>query len=405
MNLTQALSLCNDHCTISPNICDRCSQPVAFLFNWDMVESLCMACFIEVMYEHNDSFPLYLKHVTDRQQLIRLLVQYQLGKLYFEPGPDGDPFLFFHPDEPNYDTQGGYNDGDSTFVRQWQPRLDNDQPGRGPRGRDREVVPCAQYQRGQRSRLRSEGGDSVRQQAFLDLAQPTSKPCPSTGKPIMVRELPVEERPVSRLHRYGTGSLSNIEIIASILQTPNALYQASTYLARHHGLLGLARASLQELQEVDGVGPAQSARLKAAMELGRRMLIASPNDRVQVKSPTDAANLMMMEMSTLEQEHMRLILLDSKNYVIDMPTMYVGSLNTSVIRIGELFREAIRQNCAAVIVVHNHPSGDPTPSPEDVAVTELIAKAGELLDIDVLDHLIIGQQRYVSLKERGLGFQ
>ena len=244
----------------------------------------------------------------------------------------------------------------------------------------------------------------MRQKAFLDPVQPAPRPCPPTGRPVMVRELPVEERPVSRLHRYGTGSLSNTEIIASILQTPDALYQASTYLARHHGLLGLARASLHELQEVDGVGPAQAARLKAAMELGRRVLIASPNDRVQVKSPADAANLMMMEMSTLEQEHMRLILLDSKNYVIDMPTMYVGSLNTSVIRVGELFREAIRQNCAAVIVVHNHPSGDPTPSPEDVAVTELITQAGQLLDIDVLDHLVIGQSRYVSLKERGLGF-
>ena len=238
----------------------------------------------------------------------------------------------------------------------------------------------------------------MKQRSFLD-------PVHSPPKPVMVRELPESERPVSRLHRYGTGSLSNTEIIASILQTPDALHQASTYLAKHDGLIGLARASVNELQEVDGVGPAQSARLKAAMELGRRILIASPNGRLQVKSPADAANLMMMEMSALEQEHMRLILLDSKNYVIATPTMYVGSLNTSVIRVGELFREAIRQNAAAMIVIHNHPSGDPTPSPEDVAVTELITQAGHLLDIDVLDHLIIGQQRYVSLKERGLGFK
>jgi len=153
------------------------------------------------------------------------------------------------------------------------------------------------------------------------------------------------------------------------------------------------------------VGMAKTAQLKAALELGRRLLIASPEERPQVKSPADAANLMMIEMSILEQEHMRLILLDSKNYVLGTPTMYVGSLNTSVIRVGELFREAIKQNCAAIIVVHNHPSGDPTPSPEDVAVTELITQAGQLLDIDVLDHLVIGQQRYVSLKERGLGFK
>jgi len=228
---------------------------------------------------------------------------------------------------------------------------------------------------------------------------------PHVSRPVAVRELPVSERPVNRLHKYGVGSLSNMEIIAAVIQTPNALHQASALLAQYHGLLGLARAGTRELQDTPGLGPAKSAQLKAAMELGRRILIASPNDRIQVKSPADAANLLMPEMSVLEQEHMRLILLDSKNYVIDTPTMYVGNLNTSIIRVGELFREAIRQNCAAVIVAHNHPSGDPTPSPEDVAVTELITQAGTLLDIDVLDHLVIGQQRYVSLKERGLGFK
>ena len=241
----------------------------------------------------------------------------------------------------------------------------------------------------------------VDQQGFIRVE---SEPAPEY-KPVRVRDLPVRERPVNRLHHVGAGSLSNAEIIAAIIQTPTALHTAAHLLAKHKGLMGLARASTHELQDTPELGPAKTAQIKAAMELGRRVLIASPDDRVQVKSPADAANLMMMEMSTLEQEHMRLILLDSKNYVIDTPTMYMGSLNTSVIRVGELFREAIRQNCAAVIICHNHPSGDPSPSPEDVAVTELITQAGQLLDIDVLDHLIIGQQRYVSLKERGLGFK
>jgi DNA repair protein RadC len=133
-------------------------------------------------------------------------------------------------------------------------------------------------------------------------------------------------------------------------------------------------------------------------------MVASPEERPQVKSPTDVANLLMMEMGFLEQEHLRIVLLDTKNHVLGMPTIYVGSLNTSVMRVGELFREAVRSNCAAVIVVHNHPSGDPTPSPEDVNITRQIVEAGKLLDVEVLDHLIIGQQRYVSLKERGLGF-
>ncbi len=112
----------------------------------------------------------------------------------------------------------------------------------------------------------------------------------------------------------------------------------------------------------------------------------------------------MTEMGLLEQEQLRVMLLDTKNRVTATETVYQGSLNTSLIRVGELFREAIRANCAALIVLHNHPSGDPSPSPEDVAVTRQIVQAGQLLDIEVLDHLIIGRQRFVSLKERGLGF-
>ncbi len=224
-----------------------------------------------------------------------------------------------------------------------------------------------------------------------------------------IKDLPVEERPRERLKKYGAGSLANAELLAIILRTgvggESVLNLATRLLARFDGLIGLARASFSELCGEKGIGVAKAAQLKAAMELGRRLLIASPKERPQVKSPADAANLLMVEMTMLEQEHMRLILLDSKNYVLDIPTMYIGSLNTSVIRVGELFREAIKQNSAAIIVVHNHPSGDPTPSSEDVAVTELITQAGQLLDIDVLDHLIIGQQRYVSLKERRLGFK
>jgi len=133
-------------------------------------------------------------------------------------------------------------------------------------------------------------------------------------------------------------------------------------------------------------------------------VVESPDMKPQVRSPADAANLVMSKMCLLEQEELLTMLLDTKNRVLETPTVYRGSLNTSLIRVGELFREAIRANCAAMIVIHNHPSGDPTPSPEDVAVTRQIAEAGKLLDVEVLDHLIIGRQRFVSLKERGLGF-
>ena len=223
-----------------------------------------------------------------------------------------------------------------------------------------------------------------------------------------IMDLPVSERPRERLLQYGASALSTAELLAIILRTGtrdmNVIRLAHHLLATYDSLAGLVRASTAELVSAKGLGPAKVAQLKAALELGRRMLIESPEERPQVRSPSDAANLVMSEMGLLEQEHLRVMLLDTRNCVLATPTIYVGSLNTSLIRVGELFREAIRANCASLIVLHNHPSGDPTPSPEDVAVTRQIVEAGQLLDVEVLDHLIIGRQRFVSLKERGLGF-
>jgi DNA repair protein RadC len=179
---------------------------------------------------------------------------------------------------------------------------------------------------------------------------------------------------------------------------------ATRLLVTYGGLGGLARASFGQLAQEHGLGTAKTAQMLAAFELGRRLLITSPQERPQINSPADAANLLMLEMGLLEQEELRVLLLDTKHRVLGTPTVYKGNVNTSVIRVAELFREAVRLNCVAVIVAHNHPSGDPTPSPDDVRVTEQMVKAGQLLDIEVLDHLIIGRQRYVSLKERGLGF-
>ncbi|MGD9376214.1 MAG: DNA repair protein RadC, partial [Anaerolineae bacterium] len=191
-----------------------------------------------------------------------------------------------------------------------------------------------------------------------------------------IKELPSSERPRERLLHYGVGALSNAELLAIVLRTgtkeENAVRMAQRLLATVGSLAGMVRINPSELALEKGIGPAKVAQIKAALELGRRMLIESPQERPQVRSPADAANLVMTEMSLLEQEHLRVMLLDTKNRVLETPTIYIGSLNTSLIRVGELFREAIRANCASLIVLHNHPSGDPTPSPEDVAVTRQI---------------------------------
>ena len=225
----------------------------------------------------------------------------------------------------------------------------------------------------------------------------------------MIRDLPSGERPRERLLHYGAGALSTAELLAIILRVgssgENVVRVAEKLLARYQGLPGLSQATIQELCAARGMGEAKAAQIKAALELGRRLLVAAPQERPQVRAPADAANLLMAEMSLLPQEHLRTVLLDTRNRVISIPTVYIGSLNSASVRIAEVFREAIRANCAAMIVVHNHPSGDPSPSPEDVQITRHLVEAGVMLGIDVLDHLVIGQQRFVSMKERALGFR
>jgi DNA repair protein RadC len=222
-------------------------------------------------------------------------------------------------------------------------------------------------------------------------------------------DLPADDRPRERLASAGAGALSNAELLAILLRVgmegENAVRLAERLLAEVGGLPGLHRASLSDLQAVKGIGQAKAAQLLAAIELGRRIAISVPEERPLIKSPADAANLVLYELSGLEQEHLFVIMLDTRNRVLGKPVeVYRGSVNTSLIRVAEVFREAVKINAAGIIVVHNHPSGDPNPSPEDVAVTRAIIEAGKLLDIEVLDHLVIGQQKFVSLKDRGLAF-
>lgn len=227
--------------------------------------------------------------------------------------------------------------------------------------------------------------------------------------PHTIRAMTSHERPRERLQQLGAGVLSDAELLAIVLRTgtrgKNVIELAEDLLESCGRLGGLARTPLADLAAIKGMGPAKATELFALFELGRRAMNAAAAERPQIKSPADAAQL-LADMGTLEQEEMRTLLLDTKNRVLGRPKVYQGSVHTTVIRIAELFRDAVRQNCTALIVAHNHPSGDPTPSPEDAAITREIVKAGELLEIDVLDHLVIGAAgRFVSLKERGLGFK
>jgi len=223
-----------------------------------------------------------------------------------------------------------------------------------------------------------------------------------------IGDMASEDRPRERLAQAGPEALSNAELMAILLRVgmrgENVVRLAERLLSKNGGLAGLLRLSYTDLCNVKGIGPAKAAQLKAAVELGKRLAAASPQEKPVIDSPAAAANLVMYEMRALEQEEVRVILLDTRNRWLKTVEVYKGSLNTSMIRVGELFHEAVKQSAASIIVVHNHPSGDPSPSPDDVAVTRLMVEAGRLLDIPVHDHIVIGNQRFVSLKERGLGF-
>jgi DNA repair protein RadC len=219
-----------------------------------------------------------------------------------------------------------------------------------------------------------------------------------------VHDMPADERPRERLRTYGSQSLSNAELLAIILRTgtarDNVLELSSKLLAKYGGLGGLLRIDFSELCLEHGLGEAKTAQLKAALELGKRLGREQLEEKYQIKSPRDAANLVMVEMTHLDHEQMRILVLDTKNQVVENINRYQGTVNSSVLRVAEIFRPAITRNCPAMIVCHNHPSGDPTPSPEDIVVTEQLVQAGKLLDIELVDHLIIGNQKYISLKEK-----
>ncbi len=223
---------------------------------------------------------------------------------------------------------------------------------------------------------------------------------------VRIRELPADERPRERLIHYGADALSPTELLAILLRTGNE-QRSATGLAEHllsefHGIRGVARATVTELAAVHGIGPAKAAQIKAAIEFGRRLVAASPEERPKVRSPRDIYDLLGPALRDEKREHFVAVLMDTKGGVLRQRTISVGDLSSSLVHPREVFAEAIRYSAASIIVSHNHPSGDPTPSPEDAAVTRRLVEAGEILGIEVLDHIVLGDGRWVSLKEKGL---
>jgi DNA repair protein RadC len=225
---------------------------------------------------------------------------------------------------------------------------------------------------------------------------------------LTLKETPATDRPRERLKAVGAAYLSDAELLAILLRVgikgENVSDLSRRLLGQNRGLAGLAAIEFQELAGQRGVGEAKACAIQAALELGRRLLRAAPEQRKQVRSAADVADLLMLEMGHLEQEHLRVLHLNTKNQLLAMVEVYKGSLNSAPVRAADVFRSAVRNNAASVILAHNHPSGDPTPSPEDARATEQLVEAGRLLDIEVLDHLVIGRSRWESLRARRLGF-
>lgn len=218
---------------------------------------------------------------------------------------------------------------------------------------------------------------------------------------IGIKDMPLDMRPREKMLAKGEKSLSEEELLAIILgmgtRNISALDLAKHLLVKYRGLRNLREVSLSELIGEHGVGPAKAVAIKAAFELGRRAAL-SINQKEVVKSPEDVKNIVMEEMRYFDREHFRVIYLDRKNGIIFMEDISIGGLHSAVVHPREVFKNAVKMSAAAVILIHNHPSGDPQPSKEDIELTNRLIEAGRILGIEVLDHIIIGDNRYCSLK-------
>ncbi len=217
-----------------------------------------------------------------------------------------------------------------------------------------------------------------------------------------IKDIEQSQRPRERLEMEGEAVLNDAELLAILLRMGmkglSAVQMGQHLLYRLGGLEGLQRATFSEMCAIDGIGPAKAAQIKAAIELGRRLARRKPEERVIITSPQDVADQVQYKMASLEQEELWILLLDSRNHHLRTEQLYRGSLNSSSVRLAEVFKAGIRNNAAALIIVHNHPSGDPSPSPEDIHLTRMLIEAGQMLELPVLDHVIVGVHGVSSIK-------
>ncbi|MBD8026832.1 DNA repair protein RadC [Ureibacillus sp. Re31] len=222
---------------------------------------------------------------------------------------------------------------------------------------------------------------------------------------LKIRDVHVDDRPRERLIRQGAQSLSNQELIAILLRTgtkeESVLTLANRVLTYFEKLHGLKYATIEEIMAIKGIGEAKAVQLLAAIELGRRLAQKQVDSRFTIRSPQDAATYLIPEMSSLQQEHFVVLFLNVKNQVLHKQTIFIGSLNSSIVHPREIFREAVKRSAASIICAHNHPSGNASPSPEDIEVTKRLQEAGYIIGIELIDHVIIGDHQFISLKEKG----
>lgn len=223
-------------------------------------------------------------------------------------------------------------------------------------------------------------------------------------KDYTIKDLPISERPREKLCKYGAGSLSNSELIAIIIRTGHkkdtALDLANRILRLDsNGLAHLTNVTLEELMEISGIGECKAAQILSAIEIGRRLNRWGSKEKMRVTSPKVLFELLTDEMKFLKKEHFKIAILDTKNQIISIENISVGTLNASIVHPRDVFSISIKKNANAIILIHNHPSGDTSPSKEDVNVTYRLIEAGDILGIKVLDHIIIGDNNYMSFKE------